>query len=95
MPKEKPFPKVDLCECESSRIHAHGYCQKTNTLALQFKAKGGDPGSIYHYDGFEPAAYEDLKNAESIGKFFGARVNVRNEDGSLRYPFRKLPAIPA
>lgn len=81
-------PKINLTPCQSSRIHAHGYCPDTNTLALQFKSKGL-PGPVYHYAGFEPEAYEDLKRAESLGTFFGQRINIKVDD-KLKYPFTKI-----
>lgn len=91
-----PTPKITLTPCESSRIHAHGYCMDTNTMALQFKGKDG-PGPVYHYAGFEPEAYEDLKRSESIGKFFGSRVNVKHPDDATKmlYPFTRIEAEKA
>lgn len=77
--------KIDLTPCESSRIESHGYHPESKTLALKFKG-----GPCYHYSGFEPEAYKELQEAESIGRFFGARINVRNDDGSLKYPFARL-----
>ena len=91
MPEEKKHPKIELCPCGSSRIHAHGYDPETQTLALQFKAKGGAPGPTYHYSGFEPETYEEMKGAESLGKFFGSKINTKDADGKLRYPFERLP----
>ena len=87
-------PTINLCACESSRIAAHGYDASTRTLALQFKRKGENgemvPGTVYHYSGFEPEAYAELCAAESIGKFFGARVNVKDDEGNLKYPFIRI-----
>lgn len=86
--------KIALCECDSSRIHAHGYDQDTNTLALQFKGKGGVPGPVYHYSNVEPELYEDLKRAESLGKFFGERINLKDDEGKWKYPFTRLEDKP-
>lgn len=85
------MPKIALCPCDSSRIHAHGYDPETQTLALRFKGKGGAPGPVYHYAGFPAEEYEALKQAESLGKFFGAKVNIKNDEGELVYPFTRLP----
>ena len=81
---------IKLCPCDSSRIAAHGYDPDTNTLALQFKGRGGTPGPVYHYDKVEPELYEDLKRAESLGKFFGERINVKDDAGALKYPFTRI-----
>lgn len=86
---------INLGPCTSSRIHAHGYDTETKTLALQFKAKGNLPGSVYHYDGVEPETYAELCKAESIGKFFGERINVKNDDGTAqKYPHTKIEPEP-
>lgn len=81
--------KIELCPCESSRITAHGHDPVTNTLALQFKSKNG-PGPVYHYSGFTADDYKAFTEAESLGRHFGTHINVKNEDGSLKYPFTKL-----
>jgi hypothetical protein len=82
-------PAIALLACESSRIAAHGYDEASSTLALQFKTKAGEPGTVYHYAGVEPETYQQLKSAESIGKFFGAHINVK-VDGRLKYPYTKI-----
>ena len=50
--------QIDLIPVESSQIAAIGHDADTNTLAVQFKAKGG-PGSIYHYSGVDAKTFED------------------------------------
>lgn len=65
-------PDIKLCACESSQIHAFGYDDATQTLALQFKSKGG-PGAVYHYP-CAPDVYKQFCTAESKGKFFGSRI---------------------
>ena len=82
-------PEITLVPCESSRIAAHGFDPQTSTLALQFKAKDG-PGSLYHYAGVPADLYEELKGAESFGKFFGSHINVKDENGALKYPHTKI-----
>ena len=85
---------IEMCDCESSRIARHGYCAETNRLALQFKGKGGAPGPVYYYADFPPEEYEAMKCCDSLGKFFGSRINVKNDDGTLKYPFTKVPDEP-
>ena len=91
--------QIVLTPCESSRIAAHGHCAETNTLALQFYRKGENgervPGATYHYSGFPAEKYADLCDAESVGKFFGAAVNVKDKDGKPVYPYTKLEADAA
>lgn len=82
-------PEIALTPCQSSRIAAHGFDAQTGTLALQFKAKSGE-GSVYHYAGVPADMYEELRAAESIGKFFGERINVKDENGALKYPHTKI-----
>lgn len=88
---------IGITPCESSRIFGHGYDQASRVLALQFKRKnpeGGDPlpGTVYHYAGVEPETYAELCCAESVGKFFGERINAKDDEGNLRYPFTKIEA---
>lgn len=89
-----PQNTIALTPCQSSRICAHGYDAATSTLALQFYKKGEDgkqaPGTVYHYAGVEPETYQELTECESIGAFFGKRINAKDEDGKLLYPFTKM-----
>lgn len=71
---------IALCPCESSQISHHGYDKSTCTLALKFK-RGG---SVYHYDGVSPEMYEELRQAKSIGKFFGQHIKAGG------FKFRKI-----
>lgn len=82
-------PKIDLCPCESSQIHAHGFDRETQTLALQFKRTVDGKrvgGSVYHYANVSPELYDELCKCESIGAFFGSRI--KNE--TKKYPFTKI-----
>ena len=85
---------IELCECSSSRIAAHGYDPETQTLLLQFRKKGGAPGPRFTYANFPPEEYEAMKCCDILGKFFGSRINVKNDDGTLKYPFTKVPDDP-
>lgn len=89
----KKLPAITISPCESSRIAGHGHCAETNRLALQFKGKDGKPGPVYHYAGFTADDYKALCAAESIGKHFGSNINVRNDDGALKYPFTKIDEL--
>lgn len=90
---------IKMTPCSSSRICSHGHDPATNTLALQFKRKnpdGGEPigGQVYHYAGFTADDYKALTEAESLGKHFGTVINVKNDNGTLKYPFTKIEAEP-
>lgn len=75
---------IALTPVESSQIHALGHDPDTKTLAVQFKGKDG-PGSVYHYQNVDVELFDRFRNAESIGKFFGAEIKA-NKDA---YPFAK------
>ena len=62
--------KIDLVECKSSNIKAHGYDPASKTLAIKF----GGSGDVYHYRGVEREIYEAMNSAESIGRFFASRI---------------------
>lgn len=67
-------PRIAMCDCESSQVTAHGYDQETKTMAVRFKS-----GGEYHYIGVDPATYDRLKKAESVGKFIGAEIKGKFE----------------
>lgn len=54
--------QITLNPVESSQIHAIGHDPATNTLAIQFKSKGG-AGSVYHYQNFDSAAFDAFNGA--------------------------------
>lgn len=90
---DKTTPKIDLCPCESSQIHAHGFDPATGTLALQFKRKGENDervgGAVYHYRGCTQELYDEFCAAESKGKFFGSRIK-----NNAALPYTRLePAV--
>ncbi|MGH9821147.1 MAG: KTSC domain-containing protein [Pyrinomonadaceae bacterium] len=53
----------------SSVVAAHGYDPASKTLILHFNG-----GAIHEYDNFEPEKYEELKAADSVGKYLNANV---------------------
>lgn len=77
---------IDLKPVESSQIHAIGHDPLTNTLAIQFKSKGG-PGSTYHYGNVPASMHADMLKAKSIGTFFGAHLKADPK----KHPFTKQP----
>ena len=81
---------IPLCECKSSKIHAHGFDPETGTLALQFKRSGKNGervgGSIYHYKNFTQKQYDEFCKAESLGSYFGKHIKDKRD----QFPFTKL-----
>lgn len=71
---------IGMDEVESSKIHAIGHDPETQTLAIQFRNfKTGEGGSIYHYANFTADQFAEFKGAESIGKYFGAKIQKEVE----------------
>jgi len=84
MTTNPPAITIDLIPCESSQITAFGYDPTTQTLAIQFPGRGVKPGDIYHYADVPAQVFEDMKAAESKGKFFGSTIRGR-------YAYEKQP----
>jgi KTSC domain len=75
---------MQLQPVESSLINAIGYGIETSALNIRFNGKA----DIYEYGNVPPELYEEMATAESVGKFFLARIKPFPD----RYPFRKLDA---
>ena len=83
--EEKKIPVIALSPVESSQIHAIGHDADSNTLAIQFKSKGG-PGSVYHYANFTAEDFTAFKESKSIGAHFGKYIKPETE----KHPFTKV-----
>ncbi len=86
---EKAHPMIPLTPVTSSRLNAMGYDAATQTLALQFKNKGG-VGATYHYGNFTETEWAALKDAESQGSYVTRNV-IPYKD---RYPFTRVAEPP-
>jgi hypothetical protein len=75
---------------ESSQIDAIGYDAETQTLAIQFKAKGAAPGSLYHYSNVDAALFAEFSSAESIGSFFYKNIKPFKD----KYPYARIETAP-
>lgn len=73
-------PPIPLEPVESNQVGAIGYCDATQTLAVQFR-RGAR--AIYHYPNVTRETFEAFKGAESIGTFFGQHLKA--------LPFAKYP----
>ena len=54
---------------KSTQIKTVGYDSASKKLAVTF-----NNGAVYHYDEVPPHVHDDLMKADSIGRFFGARI---------------------
>lgn len=79
-------PAIALQPVKSGQIHAIGHDPVENLLSVQFKGKGDAPGSVYTYKNVDVQLFEELKNAESIGTFFGKHI----KNSAERFPFLKV-----
>ena len=66
---------IPLTPCDSSQLAAFGFDYETDTLAIQFKNKGGGLSDVYHYQ-ISQALFEQMNAAESKGKFFGENIKA-------------------
>lgn len=77
--------QIALTPVSSSQLHAIGHDAASNTLAIQFKSKGG-PGSVYHYANFTSEDFTAFKESKSIGAHFGQHIKNATE----KHPFTKV-----
>ncbi|MBC3906242.1 KTSC domain-containing protein [Undibacterium umbellatum] len=80
------LPEIKLTEVKSSQLAAIGHCPATNRLAIQFKSYGDKPGSVYHYQDFDAAAFEAFSTAESLGSYFKKMIKTCPD----RFPYTKI-----
>jgi hypothetical protein len=81
---------IEMLPVDSSQIAAIGHDTAGNTLAIQFKGRNG-PGSVYHYQNVDAAAFEQFAAAESIGSHFYKHIKPHAD----KYPYQKMEAVPA
>lgn len=81
--------RIQLFDVDSSQIHSIGHDAATNTLAIRFyRGYGANkvPAAVYHYANFSSEEFQAFKDAESIGKHFGAYIKPFPE----KYPYHKV-----
>ncbi|WP_288431791.1 KTSC domain-containing protein [uncultured Stenotrophomonas sp.] len=81
--------RIQLFDVDSSQIHSIGHDAATNTLAIRFYRGYGVnkvPAAVYHYANFSAEEFQAFKDAESIGKHFGAYIKPFPE----QYPYHKV-----
>lgn len=67
-------PAIPMCSCKSSQVKAFGHDPATNTLAVEFNS-----GGLYHYAGVPAEVFEEMKKAESVGRFLGQSIKGKFE----------------
>ncbi len=66
-------PTIPMCECKSSQVKAFGHDPATNTLVVEFNS------GVYHYAGVPAEVFEEMKKAESVGRFLGQSIKGKFE----------------
>lgn len=79
--------KPTLTPVDSANIAAIGHDGETNTLFVQFK-RAGQPHSTYSYAGVTPEAFEEFRNADSLGSHFHDKIRPN-------YSYERLDDVPA
>jgi len=70
--------EIPLTPVESSNVEAIGYDPESKRARVRYKG-----GATYLYEGVEPALYETIRSAPSIGRAIGAlkRMSTTKENG--------------
>ena len=72
---------VKLKKIESSAIKAIGYNPDSQKLYILFHESG-----VYRYNNVPPTLFEQLQQAQSVGKFYNQRIKAY----PLQYPEKPL-----
>ena len=80
---------IALTPVKSSKLHAIGHDAASQTLAIQFFAKGA-PGNVYHYANFTAQEFTAFAGAESVGKHFIAHIQPHKD----KHPYVNM-GVPA
>jgi hypothetical protein len=78
------FGHIQWQSVESSNLLRVAYDAKGMQLLVQFRKTG----RVYAYQNVDRQLFEDLVNADSVGKFFNE--HIRNEDYHLHYEVTSL-----
>ncbi len=84
-------PVIAMHTVESSQIHSIGHDADSDTLAIRFKNKAGDPTSLYHYSNVPADVFAEFKGAESIGSHFYKHIKPHD----TKYPYVCIEKLPA
>lgn len=86
---------INRTPIESSLIASHGWeasaeNPEMGTLAVEFKAKGKSPASVYEYANVPKSVWEDHQQADSKGSHF-----LKNIKGNASYTHTKQAPVAA
>lgn len=84
---------IPLTPVKSTKLFAIGHDAASQTLAVQFFAKGA-PGNVYHYSNFTTEEFTAFATAESVGKHFIAHIQPHK----VKHPYVNMgvpSAVPA
>ena len=62
---DAPATRIERVAVESSSLLTIGFARETRVLEIEFRS-----GATYRYLGVPPAVFEELKKAESKGRYF-------------------------
>ena len=65
---------IERTPVESSSLVSIGFARKAQILEIEFRS-----GAIYRYLGVPPAVFEELKKAESKGRYFAQAIRGKYE----------------
>ena len=85
---------IHLTPVESSQLSAYGYDAASQTLAIRFKGRGDQPGSLYHYHNFGETDWQAFQDAPSKGSHFIRNIKPHARRDGGRYPFQRIPEAP-
>ena len=81
----KPILNIPVRVVDSSQIYGIGHDEATRTLAVRFK-KAGEASTLYHFSNVAPETFAALRDAASIGSYFGKYIKAFPE----QYPFQRI-----
>lgn len=67
-------PRIDRVAVASSSLVSIGFAREARTLEIEFRS-----GSIYRYIGVPVRVFEELKKAESKGRYFAQSIRGKYE----------------
>lgn len=76
-----PGIPVERVSVESSSLLAIGFARETRVLEIEFRS-----GAAYRYLGVPPAVFEELKKAESKGRYFAHFIRGKYEFQRIKGP---------
>lgn len=70
---------MQMKEIDSSNIHAVGYSETDELLAVQFKTKTGEAGNTYYYKDVPEEEFREFMESDSKGRYFSSHIKGQYE----------------